>query len=190
MKRIMCVLFMMGWGISAWASGTNNVPSRAQQEQMLMEAVLYQQQGFYAEAETRLKRLIALNPDQTAFKDMLVTVQAKARAKQGDPSEALKQKLEQMVIPELNFREAAPQDVITWLQEQSKALSPDKTAINFVWMVPSDAKLPGITLSLQKIPMSEVLKYATTLAGLQYRVEAHAVVIFKPAPPDKNVKSE
>lgn len=190
MKSVMCALLATVLAVSVWAGGTNNVPTRGQQEQMLMEAVLYQQQGYYAEAEKRLKRLIALNPEQTAFKDMLAELQAKARTKQGDPAAGLKQQLEQMVLAEVNFREAVPQDVVNWLQTESKKLNPDKNAINFVWMVPEDAKLPTITLSLQKIPMSEVLRYATTLAGLQYRVEAHAVVIFKPAPPEKNAKSE
>ena len=190
MKRIICGLLVFVWTTGLWAAVTNNVPSRADQEQLLMEAVLYQQQGFYGEAEKRLKSLIVLNPEQTAFKDMLTELQAKARTKQGDPAEALKQKLEQMVVPEVNFREAKPQEVVEWLQAESKKLNPEKTAINFVWLVPADAKLPGITLSLQKIPMSEVLRYATTLAKLQYRVEAHAVVISKPAeaPAEINAK--
>ena len=38
------------------------------------------------------------------------------------------------------------------------------------------------TLNLHNIPLADVLKYVTESAGLRYRTDAHAVVIYKPLP--------
>ena len=105
----------------------------------------------------------------------------------------LKQKLSQIVLPEIHVDAAAPQKVIEWLGEESKKHSLDKTPVNFVWQVPADAKLRPVTLNLVKVPLVDVLGYVTEAAGLRYRVDAHAVVVYvpesaKPAP--KNVQPE
>ena len=78
------------------------------------------------------------------------------------------------------FRDVS--DVIDYLTMQSKDLSPDKTTINFVWMVPTNLPLKPVTLNLKNVPLSDVLKYVTQIAGLKYRVEANAVVVYKPEP--------
>ena len=75
-----------------------------------------------------------------------------------------------MNVPEINFREANAQDVVTFLQEESAKLSPDKKAINFVWLVPGGTKVPTVSLSLKHIPMLDVLQYITQITGLRYRV--------------------
>ena len=56
--------------------------------------------------------------------------------------------------------------------------------------MPADTKLNPVTLNLKKVPFTDVLNYVTQLAGLKYRVDAHAVVIYKPEPPspEPNVK--
>lgn len=92
----------------------------------------------------------------------------------------LRQKLSKMVIPEINFREAKPADVIEFLRAESKRLSPDKTEINFVWQVPADAKLTPVTLNLKNVPFLDVLDYVTELAKLKYRIDAYAVIIYLP----------
>lgn len=63
--------------------------------------------------------------------------------------------------------------------------------MNFVWLIPAEEKLPLVSMQLRKIPMSEAIRYMLTAAGLNYRVEPHAVVIYRDAPqPAPNVKSQ
>ena len=136
----------------------------------------------YDEAEAIAKRIQAQLPDNRDVKLLLEEI-TRARQRGGDkrPSE-LQRKLANMNVPEINFREANAQDVVTFLQEESAKLSPDKKAINFVWLVPDGTKVPAVSLSLKHIPMLDVLQYITQITGLRYRVDAHAVVIYKDAP--------
>ena len=78
------------------------------------------------------------------------------------------------------MREVDAADVIEFLRAESKRLTTDKSEINFVWQVPPNQKLPKVTLNLKNVPMLDVVRYVTSLAGLGYRVDPHAVVIYLP----------
>ena len=177
MKRFMLLVLVFCGAAISWAAETNKVPSAEEQDRMFMEAVLLKQYGHYAEAEERLKRLADLNPNQAAIKQQLAEVQAKLHSQENDPAVVLKRKLDSIVIPELNFREATAQDVMAFLQKESQ------NNVNFVWLVPAGTAVPAITLNLRKVPLSAVLHYVTELTGLRYRVDPHAVAIYKPEVP-------
>ena len=181
MKLIL--LMTMLAAVTLTHAATNAVPSSAEQEKMFMEAVLLSSQGLYAEAEVRLKRLAEVQPNEPTVVEMLRLVQLKLH----DPSEVLTKRLATIIFPLVQFRAASPQDIIDYLRHESGKFATDKTEVNFVWQVPDNVQLSPITLSLKNIPLSDVLNYATQLAGLRYRVEPHAVVIYKP---DPNVRPE
>ena len=73
-------------------------------------------------------------------------------------------------IPEGNFREATPRDVVEYLSAEARKLSPDKTQINFVWLVPEEVELKPVTMQLRSVPLADVLNYVTQQAGLKYRL--------------------
>ena len=181
MKLIL--LMVMLAAVTLTHAATNAVPSSAAQEQMFMEAVMLSNRGLYVEAETRLKRLAELQPNQSTITEFLRLVELKLH----DPAEVLTKRLATIIFPVVQFRAASPQDVIDYLRHESGKFATDKTEVNFVWQVPDSVQLSPITLSLKNIPLSDVLNYATQLAGLRYRVEPHAVVIYKPEP---NAKPE
>ncbi len=152
-------------------------------EDKFVQAMMLARAGLYAEAEALCKEILAQKPDQPTVKQLLLEVEELQRKREAaDAGYALRRKLEQLVIPEVSFRQAAPADVIEFLRDQTKQLTTDKTPVNVVWLVPADAKLPPITLSLRKVPFTDVLGYVTQIAGLRYRIEPHAVVIYKPEP--------
>lgn len=182
MKTILCTCLLIA-ATGALMAATNEVPTLAELDRMFMEAVTLKQQGRYAEAEVRLKRLGELQPDKLEIKQMLVEVQQKEREKQADPVQALKRKLEELIVPEVNFRGAAVRDVVDFLRDESRRLDKEKVGINIVWRVPDDAASTKITLSLRKVSLGDVLHYVAEVAGLKYRVDGYAVVIYKPEPP-------
>jgi hypothetical protein len=181
------------------AGDTNQTTLTEQQlGDKLSQAVLFARVGLYAEAEAACKEILAQKPDQPTVKELLAEIQERQRRRQAeDPGYALRRKLETMMMPEVHFRAAAAEEVIEYLGKESQRLAPDKEAINFVWQVPADAKLGPVTLNLKNVPMTDVLEYVTKLAGLNYRVDARAVVIYKaeptrPIPPatEPNVKPQ
>jgi general secretion pathway protein D len=117
---------------------------------------------------------------------------------------AILEKLNTIVIPEINYREAVVSDVITFLSEESRRLDPAKDGVNIVLSTGVSESAPTstapppttpaeggatspptpevfegrkITLSLRNVPLVDALKYVTTLAELKYRVESSAVIV-------------
>lgn len=101
-------------------------------------------------------------------------------------------KLESIIIPELNFNEVDVADAVRFLNEQSRALDPERKGINFVLKVnPTSPATPAegeaapppsvqrtLTLNLRQVPLIEVLRFITNLTNLQFKVEEYAVFIF------------
>jgi hypothetical protein len=178
------VLFV---GIGTWAVGepapTTTSAAKLSDDQMgemLQGAILLARMGLYDEAEQQCTKILAQEPNQPTVKQLLEEIQEKKR--QQDSSSDLKRKLDNTMIRELNVRDAPVTDVIEILRTESEKGSTDKTAINFVWQAPEASKAAKITLNLHNVPLGDVLKYVTEGAGLRYRADTHAVVIYKPLP--------
>lgn len=177
MKRFLVVMWLVT-SVAGYA-GTNAVPTMDEQNRLFMEAVLLVSKGLYAEAEPRLKQLADLQPNQPTIRQMLEDVREKLKKQENEPARLLNRKLDTIVLPEVKYREASAADIIEALPGECERLDPEKTGINFVWQVSADAKLSPVTLSLRKVPVRDLLNYVTRLAGLRYRVDSHAVVIYQ-----------
>jgi len=202
---IAAVVAILGGGLCALAdepvakgAGTN-APALTQEQldDLFAKAVVLHKYGRYDDAEVIARQILAQKPDNHDVQQLLEEI-TRARAASGQADAAarkLKKKLDGIVIPEVNVREANVRDVVKFLQDESRRLSPDKVGVNFVWLVPAEEKVPPVTIQLQKTPLAEVIRYVLTAAQLNYRVDPYAVVIYKPAPPgpsapEPNVKSQ
>lgn len=131
---------------------------------------------------------------------------AKDAARQAD----IVKKLNEIIIPDINFREAVVSDVIGFLSEESRRLDkPSGVGVNIVLgdiggaaapppLPPAPGDQAGVapaapsetssarkvTLSLRNVPMKDALNYVTQLAGLKYRVEPSAVLILPSDAPE------
>lgn len=83
----------------------------------------------------------------------------------------------QIVIPKIELKDAAIQDVIDFLIERSRQHDPEGNGVNIVLRLDFGMTPPPITLSLTNVPLLEALKYVTTLANLRYRIDANGVSI-------------
>jgi hypothetical protein len=182
---MVAVAVFLGSGMRTLAEPASAASSAAklsddQMGEMLQGAILLARMGLYDEAEQQCNKILAQEPNQPTVKQLLEEIQAKKR--QQDSFSDLKHKLDSTMIRELNVRDAAVTDVIEILRVESEKASADKTAINFVWQAPEGSKAAKVTLNLHNVPLGDVLKYVTEGAGLRYRADAHAVVIYKPLP--------
>ena len=125
----------------------------------------------------------------------------------------VQQKLNDIIFPELNFREAVVGDVVRFLSEESRKLdTPTHTGVNMVLSTgiaagggeaaappppapegqppqpqPTGVTVeaaPRISLNLRNTPMIDVLRYVTQLANLKYRIDSSAVVILPTNAPE------
>jgi Tetratricopeptide repeat len=154
---------------------TNTIPRADQQAVILLERT-----GQYDQAEAQCMQMLQQNPNDPDAKRLLAEIED-AKHKHS-PSASLREALDEAIIPEVNFRGAGVADVIDFLQSESQKVLGVETPINFVWQAPETVKTARVTLNLRSIPLADVLKYVTESAGLRYRVDPHAVVIYQPAP--------
>ncbi len=92
----------------------------------------------------------------------------------------LKMKIQEIIIPKLDFDNANISSVITYISEQSKIYDKDAgKGINIVLRLDraSSEDTKKITMNLDDIPIGEAIKYLCLAAGLTYRVEENAVII-------------
>jgi general secretion pathway protein D len=129
-------------------------------------------------------------------------------------SSAILAKLNEIVFPEIKFRDASITDVVQYLGDESRKLDPKHEGVNIVLgagvgggasepLPAAPAPEPGapgapaapapstgggggrtITLNLHNVPMIAALNYITQLANLKYRVESSAVLIVQANEPE------
>lgn len=154
---------------------TNTVPLTDKQAVILLERT-----GRYDEAEARCMQMLQRNANDPDAKRLLAEIEA---AKHNPhPSATLRETLDEIIISEINFRGAGVAEVIDFLRAESQKVTGTDNAINFVWEAPETVKTAKVTLNLRQVPLADVLKYVTESAGLRYRVDPHAVVVYQPPP--------
>lgn len=108
-----------------------------------------------------------------------------------DTTARINRKINSIIIPSLNFRDATIREAIDFLKQKSAELDtsesdPSQRGVNIVLKL-DDAGGEGagvapsnITLNLSNIPLSEALRYVAQQANLKVKVESFAVAIVPP----------
>ncbi|MEO6787079.1 MAG: hypothetical protein ABI318_13190, partial [Chthoniobacteraceae bacterium] len=123
-------------------------------------------------------------------------------------TDAIVRRLNAIIFPKIDFRDATVREAIEFVAIKSKTLDPDHHGVNIVLKlgdgggvaagshpagnIPGleSARVPNIpggnangvsetriTLTLNNVPLLEVIKYITNLANLKYRIEPYAITI-------------
>lgn len=154
-------------------------------------------------AEREIKTEISVNPGDTLIvskmeqdenpapaKRLLLTVQAHLL----EDESAVLARLEKIIIPEIELRDASLSDALAFLREKARVFDPEKKGVNLVHIPAEGAPEPLITVSFKEIPLTEALKYLAALSGLEVDFGDPAVVLRSPAPkpvpsPDSKVET-
>ena len=193
------LIFCLGvWLLAGVARAATNTVKLTEEQlgDLYTKAIVLLGAGQYDAAEVAARQLRTQLPNEPRV--IQLQRQIELDRKSGTRTHAEKQlelKLANLIVPAVNVRNAQPSEIIDWLRQESAKLTEDKAPVNVVWLVPATAKLPGVTLNLQNIPLLDVVRYVTQAAGLRFRVEPYAVIISLPepaAPPPHDVapKSE
>lgn len=96
----------------------------------------------------------------------------------GPPTFPIHEKLKNIPLPEVNFDKASIRDAAEFLTIKSRELDKEGAGVSFVIKnerVLDQAK--PFSLRLKNVPLGEALRYITTLAGVNFKVEEFAVFI-------------
>ncbi|MBV6500396.1 MAG: hypothetical protein CJBNEKGG_02874 [Prosthecobacter sp.] len=94
-----------------------------------------------------------------------------------DRKETLARKLRDIKIQRIDFTGASLEEVIEYLRVRSRDVDAEGKGIDFVMSLGESAPSRQISLNLVDVPVEEVLRYATEIAGVTFRVEEFAVRI-------------
>jgi Flp pilus assembly secretin CpaC len=88
-------------------------------------------------------------------------------------------KLQKIILDQVEFDDANISSVIQLFRNRSRQLDPDQVGINIILKLSPEATdtLPPITMSFDRIPIGEAIRYLCQGTGLKYRVEERAVII-------------
>lgn len=97
-------------------------------------------------------------------------------------TQSVNRKLDEIIIPRLNFTDATMREAIEYLRSVSAQQDRDPAdagdrGVNIVLKLDSAAASQTITIDLANIPLREALDYITRLANLKTKVEPYAVLI-------------
>lgn len=144
------------------------------------EAIAAFRKGDLARARSLFEAAALRNPqDQTAQ----TYLRAIAIRQKQSPASSLETSLKTILIPRVNYQDVTVRAAVEYLSRQVSALSQGRQSLNVVWVVPGlDSHEPRITLALQDVPASDVLRYILDLAGFKAASDASAVRISRPPP--------
>ena len=115
----------------------------------------------------------------------LVAITATAVDADGTPhsfSPSIEEKLDSIVIPQVEFKDAPPTEAVQYLREVSRKLDTsfpaEQRGVNIVLHLDKQkSDHTNLTMSLRAVPLREVLRYVAELAGLQTEITPHAVLL-------------
>jgi hypothetical protein len=166
MKRVLSILLVLMTMCSL----------EAQQSEIQAEAVRAFQAGEYATAKPLFESLLSIDPKNPVARNYLRAIAQRERSGPG-----LEGALRKIVIPTVNFHDATVREAVAFVSQKVRELSGGKQSVNVVWMVPAEQTAAArVTLSLQNVPASEVLRYIGDASNLQISYDPLAVKI-KPA---------
>jgi hypothetical protein len=96
-------------------------------------------------------------------------------------TQAIKKKLNVIVIPKVQFFETALPEVFNELQRQAKNFDQDAsiTELNILTFRNEDEPFPKVTISLNPMPLGKMIQFITEMVGWTYDIEANVVIVSK-----------
>ncbi|NOY75246.1 MAG: hypothetical protein GXP32_05580 [Kiritimatiellaeota bacterium] len=100
-------------------------------------------------------------------------------AEEDDSTGSLTRKLDSLIVKQIAFTDAGIQSVVRFLGQESKRLDAAGTGINIALGVNDKelAQIRKITMNLENIPMSAVIRYLCQITGLKYRIQGRVLTI-------------
>jgi hypothetical protein len=93
------------------------------------------------------------------------------------PRNATQDALQKLIMEKVELREASLAEALEFLKQKGNTLGGGKVAINFVLQLDEPTQNAKVTIALQRVPFTEVLRYVGDLAGVVFVYEPYAIVV-------------
>ena len=135
--------------------------------------------GELAGAKEKFRLVLKLDPNNRTAQGYLRRIVADEATQQaGKPApNTTEAALKKIILDKVDFRDATLTELLEYLRQKGNQLGEGKVAVNFVYQLDEQAKGAKVTLTLQKVPFTEVLRYIGELANVQFSFEPYAIVV-------------
>ncbi|MEZ0296018.1 MAG: extracellular solute-binding protein [Candidatus Methylacidiphilales bacterium] len=89
----------------------------------------------------------------------------------------LPERLRSIIIPEIEFKQATIREVAKKLNDLTRQYDPEGKGVAFAVRPEAERESRPVTLKMTNTPVTQILRYATQLAGVKFRVEEIGVFI-------------
>lgn len=87
----------------------------------------------------------------------------------------LLQKLDTLIFPKIDFTGVTLDEAVELLRVRSRDLDPEGKGVGFIVNAPPETRNKTFSLSLQSVPLVELLRYISETVGAHYKVDDYAV---------------
>lgn len=140
------------------------------------EGVTLYNEGKYTDAMVKFTAILKEDPRIIHARSYLTKCKV-ALASKRDLSNDIKAQIAQIIIPQLNFKEAPIGDILDYFTIRAEELSGGKVRPNFIYRGSADQRRNTlVTLSLRNVPMTEAIRYVSQLSETHIKYEEHAII--------------
>lgn len=139
---------------------------------LLKEGQAAYTRGELENARAKFESVLRMDP-----KNQLATGYLKQIRARLSPGTSQQDKLAQVLIPNVSFREATLGSALDAIKQSVAKASNGTTSVNFVLQIPESVALTPVTMNVTNIPATEVLKYIGTLANVTFVYDTYAVIV-------------
>jgi len=169
-KRIALAVMVIAGMMSAVVAAPSSL------QKIFNDAKANYEAGEFEKAAVGFRKVLQHQPGYVYARKYLT--QTEAMLKKGTKTGiSLEDKLAKIVVPSVAFEGASLGDVMTFLTVKSKEISGGTVVANFIYKGPKgDKDSKTVTLKLNNLPMTEVIRYVGQLSGTKFKYEEFAVV--------------
>ena len=164
-------------GVLAAAAIVLPSSSKAQSaSQLYTEAVQTYEAGDVAGAKQKLRLSLEIDKNFRPSATLLAKIASDEKQAGAQPTGVSAQTLSKVIVP-VEFKDTSLQTAIEILRQRISEKSGGKVEVNFVLKLPPDLANKKITIHLDRVPASEVMRYIGLYAGVDFKLEPYAVLV-------------
>lgn len=169
-KRLAMGVMVIAGMMSAMVAAPSNL------QKIFNDAKANYEAGEYEKAAVGFRKVLKYQPSYVYARKYLAQTEAKIK-KGTKPAISLEDKLAKIKVPSVAFEGASLGDVLTFITAKSSEISGGTVVANFIYKGPkSDRDTKTVTLKLNNLPMTELIRYVGQLTSTRFKYEEFAVV--------------
>lgn len=144
--------------------------------QFYTEAVQTYEAGDITGAKQKLRLALEVDKNFRPAATLLTKIAADEKQAGAQPLGVSPQTLSKVIVP-IELKDTTLQTAIEILRQRISEKSGGKVEVNFVVKLPPDLANKRISLHLDHVPATEVLRYLGSVAGVEFKMEQYAVMV-------------